>query len=499
MAQSVMSVPPPVVHVAPYVKEPIFHADQSETVGVYERMNEFQDLFQAMQKENQDLRGKDLFGKNSHDICLVPNVKIPHKFKVPNFEKCAVVKRDLQEMLDQNLIQITRDGDEDEHEVNVIVPRFNLPEPVVIAYNEVPIPSFSSVVNIVDISDVTQNGRVFIVAALKRIEYVVIKKPTQEKTHVMQTGQSSIVNPSSDQDEGLELIKKSDFNMVDQLLHTPSKISVLSLLMSLEAHREALQKVLKQAYVDHDVTIDQFDGIMDNITACNNLSFSDEELPEQGKNHNFSLHISMNCQEDAMFNVLVETGSSLNVLSKTTLSKLSYHSTLMRFSGVVVKAFDGSRKTVIGEVDRPMKIGSCLFQIMFQVMDISLTYSCLLGCTWIHEAGAVTSTLHQKLKFMKNGMLVIVSGEQATLVSHLSSFSYINVDEAMGMLFQALSFNDIAARKNGESMASLKDAQHMVENGQSTKWGQVVNLAENKNKADFGFSPGTTQRDLKRI
>lgn len=35
MAQPAMFVPPRVVHVAPYVEEPIFHADQSETVGVY--------------------------------------------------------------------------------------------------------------------------------------------------------------------------------------------------------------------------------------------------------------------------------------------------------------------------------------------------------------------------------------------------------------------------------------------------------------------------------
>lgn len=48
---------------------------------------------------------------------------------------CDMVKRDFQEMLDQNLIQITRDMDEDEHGVNVKVPYFNIPEPVVIAYN----------------------------------------------------------------------------------------------------------------------------------------------------------------------------------------------------------------------------------------------------------------------------------------------------------------------------------------------------------------------------
>lgn len=46
---------------------------------------------------------------------------------------CVIVKRDLQVMLDKNLIQVTRDINEDEHKVNVIVPHFNLPKPVVIA------------------------------------------------------------------------------------------------------------------------------------------------------------------------------------------------------------------------------------------------------------------------------------------------------------------------------------------------------------------------------
>ncbi|KAI5420070.1 hypothetical protein KIW84_044024 [Lathyrus oleraceus] len=140
-----------------------------------------------------------------------------------------------------------------------------------------------------------------------------------------------------DQDEVLKLIKKSDLNVVDQLLHTPSKIFVLSLLMSLKAHREALQKVLEHAYVNHDVTINQFDGNMANIIACNNLSFSDEEFPEQGKNNNLALHISMNCHEDAMSNVMVDTSSSLSVLPKCTLSKISYQGAMMRFSGVIVK------------------------------------------------------------------------------------------------------------------------------------------------------------------
>lgn len=138
-----------------------------------------------------------------------------------------------------------------------------------------------------------------------------------------------------------------------------------------------------------------------------------------------ALHISMNCQEDAMSNVLVNTGSSLNVMSKSNLSKLSYQGSPMRFSGVVMKSFDGSKKTVVREVYLPLKIGPCLFQTMLQVMDIHPAYCCLLGLPWIHEVGAVTSTLHQKLKFVKNGKLLIMGGAQTMLVSNLSSFFVI--------------------------------------------------------------------------
>jgi len=33
------------------------------------------------------LCGKDLFGQDAHELCLVPNVVVPPKFKVPDFEK----------------------------------------------------------------------------------------------------------------------------------------------------------------------------------------------------------------------------------------------------------------------------------------------------------------------------------------------------------------------------------------------------------------------------
>jgi len=71
-------------------------------------------------------------------------------------------------------------------------------------------------------------------------------------------------------------------------------------------------------------------------------------------------------------------------------------------------------------------------------MDINLAYSCLLGRPWIHSVGVVPSTLQQKLKFMVEGRLVIVSGEEDIIVSCPSSMPYLEAaEESLEMAFQS--------------------------------------------------------------
>ena len=90
----------------------------------------------------------------------------------------------------------------------------------------------------------------------------------------------------------------------------------------------------------------------------------------------------------------MDTWFSLNVLPKSALMKIDYSSLELRPSDLMVKAFDGSRREVFGEVELPIKVGPRTFNATFFVMDIQLAYCCLLGRPWIHKAGAVTSTLH---------------------------------------------------------------------------------------------------------
>ena len=149
--------------------------------------------------------------------------------------------------------------------------------------------------------------------------------------------------------------------------------------------------------------------------------------------------MSVKCLDHIVAKVLIDNGSSLNVMPKSTLDTLPFNASNLRPSSMVVRAFDGSCQDVRGEIDLPIQIGSHICQITFQVMDINPAYSCLLGQPWIHSVGVVPSTLHQRLKFVVEGQLIIVSGEEDILVSCPSSTPYVEAtEESLETSFMAL-------------------------------------------------------------
>lgn len=468
-----------------------------------------------------------------HDNCVVCS---------SNPDQCGEFKICLQRLMDQRVIQFTRAKiDED---VAVIVPIFDqerLPKPFVVPYQRnvdlepvkkiepmvihVPAPfSFDStkavpwnyepvvyvgnkpvilkepdVTNIAGASGVTRSGRVFAPEVIPNKESVPTVEPTKGKeVNPPEVGEGSskkAVTTEEDR-EFLKIIKKSDYKVVDQLNQTPSKISILSLLMSSEAHRTALLKFLNEAYVAEDISVIQFDNVVANLNASSCLMFTDDDLPPNGREHNMALHISIQCTDVTLARVLVDTGSSLNVLPKTTLAQLNIEGVQMRPSALIVKAFDGSKRTVIGEIDLPILIGPQTFRITFQVMDIRPAYSCLLGRPWIHAAGAVTSTLHQKLKFVTSGKLISVSGEEDIFVSHLTSFRYIEVGEdIVETPLQALEVVNVVQTKPKlveepkGVMTSWKSVKAAIEAGCPGSWGTVIELPEKKDKCGLGYQP----------
>ena len=74
-------------------------------------------------------------------------------------------------------------------------------------------------------------------------------------------------------------------------------------------------------------------------------------------------------------------------------------------------------------------------------MDISPSYNCLLGRQWIHITGAVSSTLHRKIKFVIEGELIFVAAKEDMIAATSSGAPYVEIDEkAMECSFRSLEF-----------------------------------------------------------
>ncbi|KAI5428965.1 hypothetical protein KIW84_033818 [Lathyrus oleraceus] len=84
------------------------------------------------------------------------------------------------------------------------------------------------------------------------------------------------------------------------------------------------------------------------------------------------------------------------------------------------------------------------------------------------------------------------------LVSHLSSFTYVEAEEEVRTLFQALSVVE-EIQKTGASMSSLKDARKNFQAGSNDKLGRVVEVVEDKSRAGMGFQQGPFNGNVKAM
>ncbi|XP_027368345.1 uncharacterized protein LOC113874309 [Abrus precatorius] len=321
------------------------------------------------------------------------------------------------------------------------------------------------VLNIAGVGGMTRSGRIYTPEELRKERTKEIERSLKGKAKLGEFEDANkekipdIKKTVSDEEacEFLKFIRQSEYEVVEQLNRTPTGISLLSLLLKSEPHRRTLLKVLNEAHVSHDITTDKFGGIIGNIVSNNYLTFANDEVPAEGMGHNKALHISVKCQDHIIARVFIDNGSSLNVMPKATLSKLPCDGLHMKPSAIIIRAFDGTRREV-------------------------------------HSVGVVPSTLYQKLKFIIDNKLVIVSGEEDVLVNKPSSTPYIEAaEEALDTSFQALKITNATYVGEGAlivkpqlSNTSIMTTKVMLE--------EVINM-------DLGFRLGyiPTKADKKRV
>ncbi|KAJ9677933.1 hypothetical protein PVL29_022737 [Vitis rotundifolia] len=202
-------------------------------------------------------------------------------------------------------------------------------------------------------------------------------------------------------------VRAEDDEILRQLQSTQARISIWSLLASSSTHRDALIRALSQIRVDATTF---HDGLIHMMTAdrATCIVFSDDDLSPEGSDHTRPLYISVGCLGHRVPSVLLDNGSALNVCPLATAIALGYAHFDFDPSTQTVRAYDSTRREVMGTLKIELLIGPATFVAVFQVLRIPTSFNLLLGRPWIHIAGAIPSSLHQKVKFIHDGRVVVV-------------------------------------------------------------------------------------------
>lgn len=137
------------------------------------------------------------------------------------------------------------------------------------------------------------------------------------------------------------------------------------MVLTSENHRKILLKVLEEAYLPKSVDVKKFQHLADHIFNNNVISFTDDDIPPEGTGHCKPLHIAILSSGYMLAGVLVDGGSSLNICPYATLLKMNVNLQRIRSNHTIIKAFDGSRRNSVGEIELPIEIGLIHFVCLF--------------------------------------------------------------------------------------------------------------------------------------
>ena len=72
-----------------------------------------------------------------------------------------------------------------------------------------------------------------------------------------------------------------------------------------------------------------------------------------------------------------------------------------------------------GQIRLPVQTGADVVEVDFIVVDAFSPYIAIMGQPWLHTLGAISSTLHQKVKYPSGDQMLEILGSQSMAKQHL--------------------------------------------------------------------------------
>ncbi|XP_010682324.3 uncharacterized protein LOC104897199 [Beta vulgaris subsp. vulgaris] len=133
------------------------------------------------------------------------------------------------------------------------------------------------------------------------------------------------------------------------------------------------------------------------------ITFDDADLGDDRDIHHDGLVISLTVSNCLLKRVLVDNGSSANILMRGALEDMGIDERDVIRKSTVLVGFSGESKHTMGEVTLPTFAKGVNMPTKFYVIDCPSSYNVILGRPWIHSMKAVPSSFHQSLNSLPSG------------------------------------------------------------------------------------------------
>ena len=142
------------------------------------------------------------------------------------------------------------------------------------------------------------------------------------------------------------------------------------------------------------------------------MGFSDDDKIGTIQPHNDALMITLRIWGYDVKRVMVDQSSVAEIMYPDLYKGLSLKAEdLTPYSSPLV-SFE--EKVIIpkGQIRLPVQTGSETVEIDFIVVDTYSPYTAIVARPWLHTLEAVSSTLHQKIKYPSEGQIKEILGDQ---------------------------------------------------------------------------------------
>ncbi|XP_024004913.1 uncharacterized protein LOC112082053 [Eutrema salsugineum] len=147
------------------------------------------------------------------------------------------------------------------------------------------------------------------------------------------------------------------------------------------------------------------------------LLFTDADL--RGV-HNDCLVVELQLGDVKVNRILIDTGSSLNVIFEETLKNMDFPDSEIKPYMESLTGFTGEKTRTVGTVKIPIYVGGSARMIKFLVLNKPAIYNAILGTPWLFDMKAVASTFHQCVKFpTPSGIYTLKGSQTASRLCHL--------------------------------------------------------------------------------